>query len=114
MSEKTKTDQKEFLAVLEARQHRVPPVLAHGVAVGFDPTGMLVAMFYSDHYAIASEFVMEADDEGTLSINPRDGLPVGTGVRNVVASVRMSRDAADQAVRMIATALMETSEEGKR
>lgn len=89
---------------LKSRNTDIPPVMAHGIAVGIDPQGMLCLHFYADHYAIADEFRMKAGSDGSASVEPL-GPPVP--VRNVVAAVVMTREALVASVRFLSEALSE-------
>lgn len=107
MNKQTDTGQRTKIATLTTRYHDSPPLLAHGVAASIDPQGMVCLHFYADHYAIAEEFSMFGEDTGKITVE--GGPPVG--IRNVLATIVMTREAAANAASFLSGVLDETQEQ---
>lgn len=107
MANETDIGKRTKIATLTTHYDRSPPLLAHGAAVSIDPQGMVCLHFYADHYAIASEFTLFGEDNGDTTIE--GGPPVG--IRNVVATIVMTREAAARAASFLSGVLAETEDQ---
>lgn len=108
MANKTDNGQRAKIGTLTTRYGDSPPLLAHGAAASIDPQGMVCIHFYADHYAIPGEFTLFGEDNGEMTIE--GGPPVG--IRNVLATVVMTREAATNTASFLTRALAETNDQG--